>query len=483
MIRGTKLIAAFRDMDPKAPLEPVVIPPLQATWKSASYTCTGDGLLKHGHKYDPHYERYLPLLEPLRTKAGKIAVRQPNISKKPAAYWKAQCAFRNLIQSGSIADIQGRLRVADASLIPELAKIEKDLNREFREKNATARNEQWRGMRTNEEKANADPKRFLQEKFTLSKGLQPSGVDAVVVVLKTHNRLELHLAAEPLGLYTESVNAPLTADGKSPDIERWIIIGRDRASVQEKIREISRETVRSRQRAQEAKDERTRKLHMEVTKKAAKTGPAMAWNVTGSWSIKCPYMEDNWGTGTDECSLDIYSSKIGDTRQMWAQFDFIAITGIFRFENPNPTPPKTVVPATAPESLKRPAADFSDSDDEDEETGEFEDSESESDNEAFHLPPTATPSPQHRTWPFRWRGEETGEGEIQLYADEKLCQITFHGVGGSELKGLFESDLTGRIPFTGVRIGDAEGGGGDPDDGWRGRGEGAYENARVGRWR
>lgn len=364
-------------------------------------------------------------------------------------------------------------------MTPELAKIEKDLNEEFREKNATARNEQWRGMGTDEARANADPKRFLREQFPQNNGPQPSGARAGVVVLKTHNRLNLHLAAEPLGLYTESAKPPLTADGKSPDMDRWIVIGRDRASVQEKIREISRETVRSRQRAQEAKDERIRKLHREVTKKAAKAGPATAWNVTGSWSIKCPYMEEGCGTGTDECSLDIHSSQIGDERQMWAYFDFIAITGIFRFENPSPAPPKPVIPATAQTSLKRPAADLSDSDDDEDDN----DSESESDNEAFHLPPTATPSSQHPTWPFRWRGEEAGEGEIQLYSDENRCEVTFHGVGGSELKGLFESGLTGRIPSTGVRIGDADGEGGDPESGWRERGEGAYERARVGRWR
>lgn len=104
----------------------VVIAPLQATWKSAVYKCSGDGLSKDGHKFDPQFQEYLPLLEPLRTKAGKIAVRQPDMQKKPTAYWKAQCAFRGSTQSGKIADIQQRLRDVDAAMIPELAKIEKE---------------------------------------------------------------------------------------------------------------------------------------------------------------------------------------------------------------------------------------------------------------------------------------------------------------------------------------------------------------------
>lgn len=479
-------------MEIQPPLEPVVIPPLQATWKSASYTCSGDGLSKDGYKFDPQYERFLPLLEPVRTKAGKVAVRQPNIPKKPAAYWKAQCAFRSLTQSGTIADIQDRLRNVDALMTPELAKIEKELNKEFREKNAAARDNQWNGLKTDEQRADADSKRLLREKFPKSKDQKASGVEDGVVVLKTHNRLELHLAAEPLGLYTESVNAPLTGDGETPAVDRWIIIGRNRASVQEKIREISRETVRSRQRAQDAKDERTRKLHEEVIEKAAKAGSANVWNVTGSWSIKCPYMEESWGGGTDECSLDIYSSEIGGERQMWAEFDFIAITGVFRFETPNPTTQKPVASTTASTSLKRPAAALSNSDDDDEDDddgqGEFDDYDDDDEDEdeptppAFYLRPNDKPSPRSPKWNFRWRGEETGEGEIQLYSDKKLCSITFYGVGGSKLKGEFESDLTNRIPFTGVRVGDAKAKGGDPDDEWRERGESAHERARVGRW-
>ena len=152
-------------MELQPALEPMVISPLQVTWKSVTFTCSGNGLLKDGHKYDSQVEKNFPLLKPARTKTGKTAARQPQIQKQPAAYWKAQCAFRNLTQSGRISDLQERLRHADAAMNEELTKLEKQLNAEFRTNNAAARNDKWKGFKMDEEKANADPKRFLRERF------------------------------------------------------------------------------------------------------------------------------------------------------------------------------------------------------------------------------------------------------------------------------------------------------------------------------
>jgi len=91
------------------------------------------------------------------------------------------------------------------------------------------------------------------------------------------------------------------------------------------------------------------------------------------------------------------------------------------------------------------------------------------------------PSPRYPKWNYRWRGEETGEGEIQLYSEEKLCSVTFGEPGGTELVGIFDSDLTGRIDFTGMKTG-VTAGGGDVDSAWNSWSERAYESERVGRW-
>jgi len=65
------------------------------------------------------------------------------------------------------------------------------------------------------------------------------------------------------------------------------------------------------------------------------------------------------------------------------------------------------------------------------------------------------PSAKCRTFNFRWRGNETGEGEIQGDADEDLCSITFENPNA--LSGIFVSGLTGEQEFQGFREGfDAE---------------------------
>jgi len=463
-------------------LYPIVIEPLKWTLGSRAFTCSGDGLLKDGHKYDPDVKRYLPLLEPKRTKKGTIAVHQPCIKKQTLPYWKAQCVFRGLPQSGTVGKLQELLRYTEVTLDPELAAAEQRLNDEFRMKNAIARDDEWNKMETPEQKARANPSRYLKEQF----GSSPGDHDHVVVV-KTYHRWELHEAARKLGLYSESVNAPLKPDGGRPSVDRWIVIGRNRSDVMEKIREVSREAQRTKQALAEAKADRIKDLNQEIVSKSKNAGKGSKWDVTGFWDITCPYMEEEWGSGKDGCSLQIASRVIDGRKQMWAEFDFILITGVFRFIAPSSAGGARRTQAST--SSKNPAksVDGDDEDSEDEDNGYEESEEYEDDREdtptpeEFYLAADDQPSPSRPTWNYRWRGEETGEGEIQLYSDEKLCSITFSGVGGSKLKGTFDSGLTDRIEFTGLKTG-TEASGGDPDRAWSSMNESAYESARVGRW-
>lgn len=86
-------MAAASSMQQLPALHPIVIEPLQFNSGSKAFTCRGDGLLKDGHKYDPDVQRYLPLLEPQRTKKGTIAVHQPYIKKHILPYWKLNASF------------------------------------------------------------------------------------------------------------------------------------------------------------------------------------------------------------------------------------------------------------------------------------------------------------------------------------------------------------------------------------------------------
>lgn len=146
-------------------------PALERTFKSVKYTCKGEGLLKNGHPYESKLEKFLP---PKTIKAG-AEPKEP----KPAAWWKAQCAFRGLNQTGAIADLQMRLRESKAKMLPELKEIERDLNKQIKKDNKPSKKDSWHSKSASE-KAEADASRYLDETFPANSG-RP--VDSDVVVL------------------------------------------------------------------------------------------------------------------------------------------------------------------------------------------------------------------------------------------------------------------------------------------------------------
>lgn len=209
------------------------------------------------------------------------------------------------------------------------------------------------------------------------------------------------------------------------------------------MREVILEKTRTKQALAEAKADRIRKLNDEVIPKSKNAAKGSKWDVTGTWAITCPEVEQGYGRDGGSCSLEISPHVIAGRKQMYASFDFIAITGIFRFVAPTPTGA----------SQRRQASKGSDDEDENENDEVDEEDEFREDTptpEEFYLAPDDHPSPKNPTWNYRWRGEETGEGEIQLFSDEKLYSITFAGVGGSKLNGMLDGGILGRIEFTGL---------------------------------
>lgn len=183
--------------------------PLEHMHKGVRYTCAGEGLLKDGHAYDAHPEKFFPP----RNNTGYV-------EKKLVAWWKAQCAFRGLNQTGAIADLQLRLREAKTTMLPDLKTVQTKLNREY--KKTIKDTQSWMNLKTVEQKAKADPKRFLEEAFPKGASGRPAHLDLVVVKLQDHPALAD--AAERLGLERLSVDAPWTS-GRKPSPDRWLIIG------------------------------------------------------------------------------------------------------------------------------------------------------------------------------------------------------------------------------------------------------------------
>ena len=371
-------------------------------------------------------------------------------------------------------------------MAPELWQVQLQLNLEYLESNAAARGEKWLALESDEARAKMDPTRFLREEF-----VNVADRDSLdkVIVLKTHARLEIHEAAEPLGLQHESTDAPLNADGIRQSPNRWIVVGKSRMAVLSKISEIHRDAQRTQKRAKEAQDEETRELNRGVISQLTASERSGRWNVVGSWLIQIPYASQNWGEPNQKCTLDIYLSKDGTGRQMFAVFDFIVVTGIMRFlprsaQGSAQTSGRTRRGVSEEENEEEDDEEDEEGDDEEDEEGDDEAEEEDDGGNDFYLDNKITPSSSHPMWKYRCRGEETGEGEIQLGADEEICSMTFKGLGGTKLEGKFKNGICCKMcHFTVLKISPTPSSHmPDPGDEWSSRSERAYEYARVARW-
>lgn len=567
-------------------LHPIVILPFEHKFKSVTYTCSGEGLHKDGYPYDPHAEKLLPSKSP---KPGNTK----GIETKPAGWWRAQCAFRGLNQSGSIADLQLRLREAKAKMIPELKTAESQLNKDFKKQNKIARDGGWKKLKTAEEKAEANPEKYLSEEFPKTATGRPANLD--IVILKTEHRAALAAAADKMGLESVSVDAPWVGNIR-PSPDRWIVIGRSRDAVWNQMREIERPAARPKEDMPKVREKQTSKeplggptkqtarksaqstgthdnLFGETAthaarpilplprkrQKARKNAPSTAihddlfgdsdshftrpgpvtprpglftarktapststhpnlfsdgdedgddvklpatkrartsasgsrtisdatksegtWDVRGSYVIECPNIEDEWGEKDSELTLDIYVENKNGRQQMFAMFHFIVVEGIMRFERPIPIPRSQRGKRKREDAYMDEDGDILMSDiPQYDANGNDPNSCRES---AFFLGANDKPSVRQPTWQYRWRGEETGEGEIQLGSDKRLESITFNDKEKS-LSGTFTCDFAGKCTFTGFkevyhphesRI--------DPEVEWADRSEAAYEDARRARW-
>jgi hypothetical protein len=465
-------------------LHPRVLPALEIKLGPQTFTCSGEGLVNKGHAFCSDIEGFLPLLEPKRTKAGKIAVRQPQIASKPKDWWSAQCAFRGLKPSGKIADLQGRLRSSDGSMDKELQGVQERLNLEYLEKNAAAREEEWLALEREEQRKNArdemDATRLLREHFP--DGAEGAPLDKVIVV-KTNTLAIMRYVAERLGLEHQSTDTVLTLDSRDPSPCRWIlVVGKSRSAVFAKISEIRRDALRSQQRAEEAEQEKAREPHRKVVSRLTESEKSGMWNVVGSWSIQCACIEDNWGGGNEKLTLDIYLSTTGRGRQIFALFDFIGVKGIMRFINPSSSQAwarKSTKPMRHERGEERNRYD-----EEEEEEDDEDDKEEDSSCDQFYMDNKISPSSSNPTWNYRWRGEETGEGEIQLGSDETIDSMTFKGDGGTKVEGKFKSGICcDECHFTGMKVSSTPSSR-MPDLSleWSSRGEKAWNYACVARW-
>ncbi|KZP31717.1 hypothetical protein FIBSPDRAFT_1037281 [Athelia psychrophila] len=402
-----KAKAASQLQQPAPPLRRVIIPPIEHGTSQRKFTYHGAGLLKHAVPFSRSISSSFPPLTPVLTKVGKVAKRQPVPTKQSSNWWKAQCAFRGLLQTGKISDMQERLRPAqDADMTDELRALETQLDVDFRLKNAEAHETAWGGLDSDQQKAEHDSERFLQERYF-------GEATASVAVVVSHGRIShraMKETAEKLGLVCECYEPG--GDGPGKDIA----VGSTRASRQ--------------RRGHQAKA---------CTAYRGRVDARGAWDVFGIWIIDCPCAQQEWGDGgRDGCQLTIAFEPVKTGFRMWASFDFVVFKGVFRFGKPGDSAVSKVRPSSG-----------------------------------------------NSRWDFRWRGSETGEGQLRIAFEHQRGRVVFDKSDGTKLTGVFEGGLVGRTDFTGRKVSTSADSGNAVDDlkaEWAACSEEAHEHANVDRW-
>jgi hypothetical protein len=351
----------------------------------------------------------------------------------------------------------------------ELVELETKANTEWKAKNDVVEQEEERKQEIQQRKKEEDAMRFLRNIFQGDE----KAPDAIVL---KKDWWSFRGAATSLRLHFIIIRAPIVSLSNDYDFD-WIIVGTNKGAVNAKVSNIRKEAddwIAAREKREEAEAQAKRdaiaQKHAVIAKSSSKGG---VWDVTGTWRITCGEIESGWNV--EELTLKIYRINEEANSQMFAEFDFGIISGWFRFEG-LAVKKASGTQKGAMAGQKRKWAD---------EDTDSEESDEEEVNEAFYLSSKGEPSPKQPKWNYRWRGIETGEGEIQIGSDERLNPVTFSGQGGAKLSGFFECEYLSKCEFSGIKIEV-----GDPrkasnisiKEKWKDLNERAYERARAGRW-
>ncbi|TGO51856.1 hypothetical protein BCON_0153g00230 [Botryotinia convoluta] len=261
--------------------------------------------------YLENLEGEFPSAEEL-AKSGRGAKKGKHLK----AFWKAQCAFRGLDVNGRIEELVDRLRTNEHKpVFPELVKVQKDL----RQKAVDELEDAWKNRLTDSQKAEEDVKRFLLETFPIN-----SNEDKAVL----HTLRLRHDWKGPRKQFDDPPNKWQDA--------MWMVVGRSRSTISENVKDIGRSRHRTKQRAQEEAQAFIEEGSREVLRASKKQG----WNARGEWHISCPAFEEKYDV-EGLMKLTIYTSITSSCLQIFSEFDFGIVAGVFRFEKQSASEPRT----------------------------------------------------------------------------------------------------------------------------------------------
>jgi hypothetical protein len=392
-------------------------PPIVVTYKRLKYECDDSGLTRGRVPFQADLSDSLPIL----LKNGKIHKGKSREQRQQRPeWWRAQCTLRGLDASGSIDDVQNRLRNGPNVLLPELAELERQSKADWMLRNAANQKKAEQQHKDKAEAARAAGMERLNAIFS-------NASTHLAVIKQNQDDIDVAAAAKEMGLHFRWTKGP-GEDSVWVEPEYWFVVGRSMDGVNAKCATIQQE-----------KDDRVlvQRLKQEEEEKAARASEAMVqaavaeesarggdWDVTGLWQITSPDLEEQRSPGGEPMQLKIYWQSGAKVAQFFAQLSLAWYDGWLRFEDPTASPP-----AVTCERKRKRAWD------------------------AFLIPLDTKPSPTYPTWTFRWRGRETCGNEGLACDDEWQCSITFSGTGGCTLSGTFAGDGCSKSKFTGVKVG------------------------------
>jgi len=412
--------------EPEATLEfDVDTPEIEVTHNRLKYTCDDRGLRRDGHSFHAGLSEYLPIL----FKNGKINKGKSQGQKLESVHWwRAQCAFRGLPTSGSIGEVQERLRSGPTTMIEGLVELERKAKAEWKVNEDL---NQWRARQKYQDQQRKDEQNGVVRLRALfnNNSDNKNRSNTTMAFLFKKDCQGLGHAAKKLDLQFRWIRSPSVPWNLEWD-NHWIIVGRTVADVEAKYAELRQEEedrvlareIEEKEKEKVARDAET-KLGALVADQSAKGGN---WDVTGEWKIRCPEFYDEDYENNNKVNLRIYRADGTKVSQMFAKFDFGAVKGWLRFEDPAT---QDLPDVSVGQKRKQRAWD------------------------AFLIPLGIKPSPEYPTWNYRWRGRaDGGEGYIEHYSDEYQCSMTFSGKGGCTLSGTFKSDFL-ECEFEGMKLG------------------------------
>lgn len=291
------------------------------------------------------------------------------------------------------------------------------------------------------------------------------------------NRARIHAA-------TEHVPGLVSVSG-GRDNDRTVVIGWDDGLVESVAREIGSHQSAKKKVADEAEWDSLMQKHRKLVRSSEKAVPGKRFSIEsarGRYIIKCDSASSYSLDDSNKLRLRITEGSEGWVGIM----DFGILEGIMLLGED-----REDVASRAQQSR-----DDTSYDSEDSEPADYE----QSSEEECETPVRATkkrPAVSLRRGPpskrpkrsrsggdvlyFQWRGEETGEGEVQLDPSNKhVGHLNFLDASGMKFNGMASFGFLGdKVRFQGFKIG---GLGGPASRSWYDYSEAAYEQARVGRW-